>query len=73
MENPIVILSELCQLRYRESIITNVIAKEGPDHCPSITVQIELPDGHVYHGVGSNKKLAKQQAATFALEDLGFE
>lgn len=55
MGNPIVILSELCQLRYRESITTKVIAKEGPDHCPAITVQIELPDGHIYHGVGSNQ------------------
>lgn len=68
--NPIVELSVFCQKTFKKSIITNVIKIEGPDHCPVITVQILLPDGRIFYGEGSNKKNAKQQAATLALIEL---
>lgn len=70
MENPIVELSEKAQRKFRESIITRVIGKEGPDHNPTITVEIELPNGKVYQASGSNQKVAKQKAAEKALAEL---
>lgn len=68
--NPIVELAELCQRKFRESIVTRVIGKEGEDHLPTITVEIELPNGKVYQASGSNQKIAKQFAAMKALEEL---
>ena len=69
MENPIIKLAEKCQKEYGKNLITRVIGKTGPDHIPSIEVQIELPNGCIYVGVGSNQKLAKQVAARIALSE----
>jgi len=68
MENPIVTLAERVQKEFGENIKTRVIDKTGPDHCPTITVEIELPDGTVYRSSGSNQKDAKKIAARYALE-----
>ena len=70
--NPIVILSELCQAKFRASMETRVVSKSGSDHAPVITVEIALPDGFTYRASGSNKKEAKKIAAQKALDDLGF-
>lgn len=70
--NSIVILSELCQAKFRASMETRVISKSGPDHAPIITVEIELPDGFKYTASGCNQKEAKKIAAQKALDDLGF-
>ena len=70
--NPIVILSELCQAKFRASMETRVISQSGPDHAPVITVEIELPDGFKYTASGCNQKEAKKIAAQKALDDLGF-
>ena len=70
MENPIVELAEKCQKIFRESMITRVIGKEGADHNPTITVEIELPNGKVYVASGINQKIAKQKAAEKALAEL---
>ena len=67
--NPIVILSELCQAKFRASMETRVISKSGPDHAPIITVEIELPDGFKYTASGCNQKEAKKIAAQKALDD----
>lgn len=66
--NPIVILAEKCQAEYRANITTKVVNKVGEDHRPTITVEIELPNGNVYRASGANQKIAKQKAAEIALE-----
>ncbi|WP_052910354.1 putative dsRNA-binding protein [Riemerella anatipestifer] len=70
MTNPIVKLAETCQKIYRENIITRVVKKEGLDHCPTITVEIELPDRRVFRASVENQKVAKQKAAKKALAKL---
>ena len=67
MGNPIVELSEICQKRFGDNIEVRVVSKEGADHCPIIKVEIQLPNGDVFEGSGSNKKIAKQNAAIEAL------
>ena len=69
MENPIVQLAELCQSKFRSSMLTRVAGKTGPDHNPTITVEIELPNGKVYTAYGINQKTAKQKAAERALAE----
>ena len=70
MENPIVGLSELCQKKYRENIITEVLGSTGPSHCPVITVRITLPNQDYYEASGINQREAKKAAARKALENL---
>ncbi|GIM61139.1 hypothetical protein CAPN008_11890 [Capnocytophaga canis] len=69
MENPIVRLAELCQKTYGANIETRVVKKTGADHCPTIFVEVELPNGKIYGGSGSNQKEAKKRAAEQALEE----
>lgn len=69
MENPIVKLAELCQKTFGANIETRVVKKIGADHCPTIFVEVELPNGKVYGGSGSNQKEAKKMAAQKALEE----
>ena len=69
MENNIITeLSELMQRMYGKNIETRVINKEGADHCPVITVEIQLPNDRVYKASGKNKKEAKQKAAQKAFD-----
>ena len=68
--NPIIELAELVQLQYGKNIETRVTGKTGADHCPVITVEIELPNGEIFTASGINKKEAKQKAAREALESL---
>jgi len=70
MNNPIVELAERVQRKFRESIVTRVIGKEGADHNPTITVEIEFPDGRIYRARGINQKIAKQKASEKALAEL---
>jgi len=70
MNNPIIELAERCQRMYRESMVTRVVGKEGADHNPTITVEIELPNGKIYTASGINQKTAKQAAAEKALLEL---
>jgi dsRNA-specific ribonuclease len=70
MNNSIVELAEKCQRIFRESMVTRVIGKEGADHNPTITVEIELPNGKVYQASGINQKIAKQNASEKALAEL---
>lgn len=70
MTNPIVELTERVQRKFRESMVTRVIGKEGADHNPTITVEIELPNGKIYNASGINQKIAKQKAAEKALAEL---
>ena len=68
--NPIVELTEKVQRKFKESMVTRVIGKEGADHNPTITVEIELPNGKVYQASAINQKIAKQKAAEKALAEL---
>ena len=68
--NPIVALNETIQKRFGQNILTRVMGKEGADHCPTISVEIELPDGSIFRASGSNQREAKQKAAQQALDSL---
>ena len=70
MKNPIVELSEKIQKNFGKSILTRVVGKKGEDHNPTITVEIELPNGKIFQSSGLNQKTAKQKAAEKALEEL---
>lgn len=70
MTNPIVELAERVQRKFRQSMVTRVVGKEGADHNPTITVEIELPNGKIYKASGINQKIAKQKAAEKALAEL---
>ena len=70
MNNPIVELAEKCQRIFRERMVTRLTGKTGADHNPTITVEIELPNGKVYQASGINQKIAKQKAAEKALAEL---
>ncbi|MEI7594780.1 MAG: putative dsRNA-binding protein [Bacteroidota bacterium] len=68
--NPIIELADRCQKIFGANIETRVIGKDGPPHCPIITVEIELPNGTTYIASGLNQKEAKQKAAREALGNL---
>lgn len=68
--NPIIALGETIQKRYGQNILTRVIGKEGQDHCPIVSVEIELPDGTIFKASGLNQREAKQKAAQQALDSL---
>ena len=67
-KNPIIELSELVQRQYGANIKTRVTGKTGADHMPTVSVEIELPDGRTYKASGNNKRIAKQKAAEKALK-----
>jgi dsRNA-specific ribonuclease len=70
-KNPIIELAEFVQYKYGANIETRVINKSGADHCPVITVEIEMPNGLIITASGKNKKEAKQKAAEIALKGFG--
>jgi dsRNA-specific ribonuclease len=72
--NTVTELNETVQARFKGSVTTNVVLKTGPDHNPTLTVDVILPDhrghkGNTYRGTGSNRKIAAQNAAQKALDD----
>lgn len=69
MENPIITLAELVQKTYGANIETRVVKKVGEDHCPTIFVEVELPNGKIYADSGSNQKEAKKRACLKALKE----
>ena len=69
-QNPIVLLGEKCQKIFGKSMVTRVVDKVGEDHCPIISIEIELPNGEIFSASGINQKEAKQKAAKIALESL---
>lgn len=69
-KNPIVELAEKIQKRFGANIETRVTNKVGADHCPVISVEIELPNGEIFTASGINQKEAKQKAAKEALMSL---
>lgn len=67
--NPIIELAELVQKQYGKNIETRVTGKTGADHMPTVSVEIELPDGRTFDASGTNKRIAKQRAAEKALSE----
>ena len=67
--NPIIELAELVQKQYGRNIETRVLGKTGADHMPTVSVEIELPNGRIFKASGTNKRIAKQKAAEKALAD----
>jgi dsRNA-specific ribonuclease len=67
IENPIQKLGELVQRKFRASMTTEVIDKDGEDHCPTIFVKITLPNGKEFKAHGLNQREAKKVAALEAL------
>jgi len=67
--NPIIELAELVQKQYGKNIETRVLGKTGADHMPTVSVEIELPDGRTFNASGTNKRIAKQIAAEKALAE----
>lgn len=65
--NKIIELAERVQRDFRKNIVTRVVGQIGPSHSPTITIEIELPDGKIFQASGSNQKLAKVLAAEEAL------
>ncbi len=47
------------------------IAREGPPHAPSFTVEVRLPDGQFARGTGPSKRAAEQAAARAMLALIG--
>jgi len=72
MKNQTSKLNETVQKIFRANIETAVLSVDGPPHEPIIKVIIVLPDNRTYNGIGTNKRLAKEQAAKKALKDLGY-
>jgi len=70
--NPIIKLSEIIQKYCKKNIKTRVVGKIGEPHCPTISVEIELPYGAIYQATGLNKKIAKQKAAMQVLEAIEY-
>ena len=68
-KNPIIELAELVQKQFGENIETRVLGKTGADHMPTVSVEIELPDGRIFEASGTNKRIAKQRAAEKALSE----
>ena len=68
-KNPIIELAELVQRQCGANIETRVLGKTGPDHMPTVSVEIELPDGRTFEASGTNKRIAKQKAAEKALAE----
>jgi dsRNA-specific ribonuclease len=68
-KNPIIELAELVQKQFGANIETRVLGKTGADHIPTVSVEIELPDGRTFEASGTNKRIAKQRAAEKALSE----
>lgn len=62
-------LGLVAQRRFKKNILTRVISQSGPDHCPTIEVDIELPNGVTYKGKGVSKAAAKELLAKKILRE----
>ena len=67
-ENPITSLGQLVQEDFGQNISFE-IEKDGPEHVPTITAIVTLPDGRKYTGSGKNQKLARKSACEKALKN----
>ena len=68
--NPIVELAETIQKLYGQNLEFTTPIKDGPDHCPKVTVSLLLPNGEKYTASGSNQRIARQECAKQALKEI---
>jgi dsRNA-specific ribonuclease len=66
--NPIVELSQYCQIHLKGNIETCVSIVGGTGHAPIIKADLILPNGDIFSAEGKNQKEAKQKAAIDALK-----
>lgn len=62
-------LQEFCFKRFHRPPAYRVISQDGPPHAPRFTVEVIVPDGHIYQGFGRSKKEAEQAAAKLAIQE----
>ena len=68
--NPISRLGEHCVVNKLPEPAYKELERQGPDHSPTFVIEVTL-NGTVWQGEGSNKKIAKTQAAQKACEGIG--
>jgi dsRNA-specific ribonuclease len=66
--NPMIELSQYCQIHLKGNIETCVSIFGGTGHEPIIKADLILPNGDIFSAKGKNKKEAKQKAAIEALK-----
>jgi len=66
-------LQEVAQERFRERPIYVLAGTSGPEHEKLFMVDVTLPEGEVFRGIGTSVKRAEQESARFALEFLSEE
>lgn len=68
IKDPKSTLQELCQERFQALPKYEVLSRSGPDHDPTFEVEVVLPDGRSWIGVGRSRKEAEMHAASTAIE-----
>jgi len=63
-------LQETVQIKSGQSLVYNKIDEQGPDHDKSFTVEVKLNGKTIGTGTGKSKKLAEQEAAKAAINEL---
>ncbi|WP_319541018.1 ribonuclease III [uncultured Pseudodesulfovibrio sp.] len=66
-------LQEVAQERFRERPIYALAGTSGPEHEKLFMIDVTLPEGEVFRGIGTSVKRAEQESARFALEFLSEE
>jgi len=63
-------LQELIQERDKKTPHYEVVQEDGPDHMKSFEVEVIVGDVSLGRGAGKSKKMAEQEAARLALEEI---
>nr|WP_321260736.1 ribonuclease III [uncultured Pseudodesulfovibrio sp.] len=66
-------LQEVAQERFRERPVYVLAGTSGPEHEKLFMVDVTLPEGEVFRGVGTSVKRAEQESARAALKFLSEE
>jgi ribonuclease III len=66
-------LQEVVQVKKENKLTYDLYKSEGPDHCKTFYINVELNDRVIGTGTGKSKKEAEQSAARKALEVLKSE
>jgi dsRNA-specific ribonuclease len=67
-------LGLLTQKKFKKNLKSKVIGQTGADHCPIITVEIELPNGKKFTGTGGSQIAAKEKLAKeILLKEFGYK
>ena len=69
-ETPLQFLGRWIQIKQGKNISYTNVNQTGPDHAPTITVRLVLPNGKEYIAKGPKKQYAANEAAKQALDEL---